>query len=124
VIVEGLLRCDGCGAEDRRTVPRRGFPSGWQLTEDGHRCRRCMRLAGESAPVYATRAAVDEAQRLLPGLVLENEVRAAVAASGVRLVGDGKAEVVGSGWRASLIRRESSLTPGRQVWMVLQVHPS
>jgi hypothetical protein len=117
-----ILRCDHCGAEDGSEAGR--FPRGWQLTSDGHRCRCCVRLArqlaADGAPVYATRDALREAQGLLPGVVLENEVTATIASRGVRLVG-GKVEVVGSGWRATMIRRASTLMPERQVWVVLQV---
>jgi hypothetical protein len=94
------------------------------LTEDGHRCRRCMRLAGESAPVYATREALRQAELLMPGVVLESAVKAAVAANGVRFVSGGKASVAGSGWRATLVRRPSTLVSGRQVWKVLEVKPA
>lgn len=74
--------------------------------------------------VYATRPALRDAERLLPGQVLENVVGAEIRAGNVT-AGSGGGYVFDSGkrWVAIVKRVPARLHPRRKAWLAVQVKP-
>jgi hypothetical protein len=74
--------------------------------------------------VYATRAALTDAERLLPGRVLENVVSTEIRAGNVT-AGRGGGIVFDSGkrWVAVAKRIPARIQSGRKAWLVHEVRP-
>ena len=92
---------------------------------------RSILRQGRSAPsaphsrlplVFATPRATEQARRLLPGRVVENEVGRAIKDGRITHVRSRQAAfVVGPGWRAKVRQIRGRANPERKAWQVVSV---
>ena len=75
--------------------------------------------------VYVTAPSLAKAWKLLPDLVVENEVAQAIAAGNVKFA-RGHGTVEGPGWRAVVTRTEPRTRARRhpRPWLVLDIEPT
>jgi hypothetical protein len=71
--------------------------------------------------IYATRAALDEAEQLLGDAVLENRVEELIARGCLFKRGPGSAVVLAGDWKATLERCRAQTDHSRPAWKVTRV---